>query len=123
MSHNHQNITDYHAGDALDVIVTVTVDDEGIDPATLIDEATDIVWLMQTNEDDPDEEAILEKTLADGIETPGEGNDINPDQFLVHLGTGDTDGLGGTTVHHRARITDADGRRATVLTGTINIDH
>ena len=124
MSHNHQNISDYHEGDALDIVVTVDVDDESIDPATLIEEAIEIIWLMKNDEEDDDSAAILDKTLEDGIERPADLPELlDPDQFLVHLDTGDTDGHGGTSVHHRARITDADGRRATVFTGTIVIDH
>ena len=123
MSHNNQNVSDYHAGDALDLIVTVEVADEGTSPATLIDQATDIEWYLQETLSDPINQAMLTKTLVDGIETPGEANDLQTGQFMVQIETDDTDGLGGQTVHHRARITDADGRRSTLFTGSFTIDH
>lgn len=123
MPHNHQNIADYHAGDALDIITTFEVDDPETDAATVLENATDIEWYLQENEDDDVSAALLTKTLTDGIRRPIDDPNLAPTEFAIHLSTDDTSGHGGKTLHHRARLTDADGDRSTVFTGTVTIAH
>lgn len=114
MPHNEQNIGDYHAGDALDIVCTVE-DDSG---ATIdISNANDIRWLLKENSTDTDTDALLDKNLAGG---GVEITDAINGEFTVHIATDDTSGMVGQK-HHRARLTDSDGDRSTVFHGTFTI--
>lgn len=114
MTHQFQNIQDHHAGDALDIICTVE-DESGntID----ISSANEIQWVLKNDETDPDTEAVLDKTLTGGDIAITDGPN---GEFTVTINTDETTGNTGT-LHHRARLTDADGDRSTIFTGTFEI--
>lgn len=117
MPHNEQHVEEYHRGDALDIIVTV-VDDAG--EQVDITDAQEIDWLLLDDASTPETDAVVTKTLSGG------GIDITDGlvgEFTVHVDTGDTDGVTAGTFHHRARVTDADGDRTTVLTGDFKISY
>lgn len=116
MTHQFQNVEGYHAGDAVDIVCTV--EDENGDIIDITN-ATEIEWLLKNDETDSDSEAILTKTMTDtgGIEI----TDGAAGEFTVHIDTDETTGNTGT-FHHRARLTDADGDRSTIFTGTFEIE-
>ncbi len=114
MPHNEQNIDQYHAGDALDIVCTVENDN-----GTTIDitNANDIRWLLKESSTDIDTDALLDKNLSGGgIEI----TDGVAGEFVVHIETDDTSGMTGQK-HHRARLTDSNGDRSTVFHGTFTI--
>lgn len=116
MTHNEQHVAGYHAGDALELVVTVE-DEQGnaIDISTV----NEITWLLKDEKRDPDNKAILQKTLTGGgITYDSDGtNGI----FVVQIDTGDTTAEAGNK-HHRARLTDSGGNRSTLFTGDFTID-
>lgn len=114
MPHNTQDIGEYHAGDALDIVCTVE-DDSG---ATIdITNANEIRWLLKDNASDLDSDALLDLSLTGGGVTITDGAN---GEFTVHIATGDTDSMSGQK-HHRARLEDSDGDRSTVFTGSFTI--
>lgn len=115
MPHQVQDISTYHAGDALEIETTVRDDASNI---VDISGATEIEWLLKENETDTDANALLTKTqTGGGITFTTDGTD---GKFTVKIDTGDTDGMSGAK-HHRARVTDGQGDRATVFHGTFTI--
>lgn len=116
MTHETQDISGYHAGDAREIEVTVE-DDAGNNVD--ITGAQEIEYYIKEDEGDPDGEALLEKSLSntDEIEITDGANGM----FTVYIDTGDTDGMTGSK-HHRARLTDGDGNRSTLFTGNITIE-
>lgn len=113
MTKRNQDIDDYHAGDTLEIVVTVTDDDGNIIDIT----GADVEWYLLQYETSPDEDHLLKKTTTDGGITVTSAQD---GEFTVTVDAGDTDGMSGE-YHHRARMTDSTGNRSTVMTGTITI--
>lgn len=116
MTHQFQNIEGYHAGDAVDIVCTVQDENGDIIDIT---NATEIEWYLKNDETDADVDAILTKKLTNTGEieiTNGTGG-----EFTIYIDTDDTTGESGT-YHHRARLTDADGDRSTIFTGTFDIE-
>lgn len=116
MPHNVEDIGDYHAGDALDIVCTAK-DDAGnvID----ITNANEIRWLLKDNETDDDSVARLDKRLT-ATATEITITDGANGEFEIYVDTGDTDGMSGDK-HHRCRLEDSTGDRSTVFHGTFSI--
>lgn len=115
MTHNEQNVSDYHQGDALELHVSVVDNDGNI--VGLVDASAE--WLLKKLETDPDTDALLTKSTSN----TGEITITDPDmgELTVKIDTGDiTDAMVGN-LHHRLRITDANGDRATVFTGDFEV--
>lgn len=112
MSHNIVNISEYHAGDALNINVPV-FDDAG---ARVDITGASAEWFLTTLEDRTTR--LVEKTVANGgIELTNPANG----ELVIRIATGDTAALNGAH-HHRCRLTDSAGRRATIFVGTIDIE-
>lgn len=109
MPHQTQDVTDYHAGDARDLPVTVEHPDG---TAKDISNGT-AEWLLKDAASDTDANALLTKTTTDGGITI---TDAANGKLEVSIETGDTTGMSGTK-HHRLRVTDSDGDRVTVFHG------
>lgn len=126
MTHNRQNIDVHHEGDAHDIVVTVQYSS-----GTVVDlTGAQAEWLLKENPKDDDASALLTKTGEQDVsETEIEFTEPNEGELVIHIETGDTDGLvtwgdiGGTVkdFHHRLRVTDVDGNRVTTLTGNFEI--
>lgn len=112
MSHNVVNISEYYAGDALNINVPVFNDaGERVDITGASAE-----WFLTPIEDQTTR--LVEKTVANGgIELTNPANG----ELVIRVDTGDTAALQGIH-HHRCRLTDSAGRRATIFIGTIEIE-
>ena len=113
MSHNRQNIENYHAGDSLHIITQVEDSDGNI----ISIENADIEW--ELTEEEGDTEKLVEKNSENPEEI--EITDAENGEFTVYVAAGDTEGMTGEH-HHRARVIDSNGNRVTVFTGSIMID-
>lgn len=112
MAHNTVNITEYHAGDALHINVPI-YDDQG---ARKDITGASAEWFLTSLEDQTTR--IVEKSVANGgitLTNPANG------ELVIQIATGDTAALSGI-YHHRCRVTDSAGRRATVFVGEIEIE-
>lgn len=115
MPHQAQSISNYHAGDALKITVTVEDSDGN---AIDISGANVIEWYLKDNATDSDADAILSKTKSGGgITFTSDGTD---GKFDIKIDTSDTDGESGTK-HHRARLKDSDDDRSTLFHGDFTI--
>lgn len=116
MTHNEQPVEQYHYGDALELHVTI-IDSDG-ETLSLVD--TDAEWFLMDSElDDPETDALLTKDSGStgGISYP----DPDAGELLVKIDTNDIDATMVGNLHHRLRVTDNDGDRATVFTGDFEV--
>ena len=110
MAETKQNFEVY-AGD--DKEVTITVRDENSEILNLT--GYTLNWVMS----DEDEDAILTKTLSDGLSvaTPSNG------QVLLTLVPADTEDLEPGIYHHELEITSSGGKVSTVTTGYVKVSY
>lgn len=114
MPHKVQDVSDLHEGDALDMSVTVEKSD-----GTKKDISNGSAeWLLLASASDDDANALLTKTKSGGGIT---FTDAANGKLEISIETNDTDGHVGTQ-HHRLRVTDSDGDRVTVFTGSFTIE-
>lgn len=115
MPHQIQDVADHHQGDALDINVSVENPDGTSKDLT----SATAEWLLFENESDLDADALLTKTTGGGgISITDAANG----KLTVSIDTNDTSSLVGQK-HHRLRVTDSDGDRVTVFTGTFTIEY
>lgn len=114
MAHKTQDVDNHHAGDALDMNVSVEKSDGSAKDIT----NGSAEWLLKETATDSDANALLTKTKSGGGIT---FTDAANGKLEISLETTDTSGLSGTK-HHRLRVTDSDGDRITVFTGTFTIE-
>lgn len=115
MPHQIQDVADHHQGDALDMYVSV----EKSNGAAKDISGGSAEWLLKDNASDADTNALLTKTTSGGGISITDGV---VGELTVHIETGDTGSLIGQK-HHRLRVTDSDGDRVTVFTGTFTIEY
>lgn len=113
MTHNNKDIPNLHAGDALDITCTI----EDSDGNTVDLSGAQAEYLLKEDSADADSDALLTKTISGGGITIV---DSDAGELLIEIDTNDTGGMVGQK-HHRLRVTDSDGDRATVFTGTVTI--
>ena len=112
MSHKIQDIVDYHKDDTLIIETTVRNDDEEIVDLT----GAAAQWLMKNEAEDPDGDALLTKTVGEGItiDQPTAG------KLEIKIEEDEADTVG--SFHHRLRVWDNDGHRSTVFTGSLTVE-
>ena len=133
MTHIRENIEGHHAGEALDILVTIEDEDvdtlDGVQASDLIGNAQEIEWVLLYEQEDPYDEAITTKTLDSGVDR--DHVEANDNQFVVHVdgesspgqGDGVTSGKGGKTLHHRTYLIDGGGNMGVVNTGDFEVDY
>lgn len=107
-----------HAGDDLTITVTVTADGTAGGTPVSLAGATAITWAAApwSQLGEATERAVT-KTLGAGIAV----TDAAGGEFTVTLAAADTADLAGRYTH-QARVTDAAGKRSTVLSGILEVE-
>lgn len=126
MTHNEQNVTEHHEGDAAEIHVTVEDGDGNIMDLT----GSDVEWLLLEDDTDEDANALLTKDGTEGGTTNGvEFTDATNGAVKVIINTDETEGIvdwtnypgGSKMFRHRIRVTDTNGNRITGFTGDFEI--
>lgn len=115
MTHNKQNISGVHSGDAFEVKNTSTVDTNG-DPVDIT--GANIDWYLKD-----DGAADIDAHISKDSYTTGGGitiDDAVSGAFTVKVDTAETDGLAGEYAHV-VRM-DIGGDLITTLTGTVVLE-
>lgn len=117
MTHAVQDFA-IHAGD--DLVITVTVTEDGTANGTPVDlsgaEAITFAAAPWVELGETAARAVT-KTLGAGIAI----TDAAAGKFAITLAPADTAALGGRYTH-QARVTDALGKRSTVMTGILEVE-
>lgn len=113
MTHNNQDIDDYHSGD--DLKIEVTVEENG-SPKDITNSSAE----YELYEDYPDNNQTIftkDTTAGGGITIVDAVNG----RLDVEISGSDTDSLEGE-YSHRLRVTDASGNTVTVFTGELVVN-
>jgi hypothetical protein len=121
MPHAEQNIATHHHTDARYLRISIRDEDgNAYSVASALAE-----WHLKENAGDDDADALLSKTVSGG----GIELDTTNDELIVHIQTGDTEGIvdwanyenDTADLYHVARMTNSNGNLSTVAHGTFTI--
>lgn len=117
MPHQTQDISNHHQGDALDITVTI---DKSDGTTKDISGATSAKYFIKDQAGDTDANALVTKDMSGGgISITDGANGV----LEVSIETGDTSSIAPGEKHHRLQLTDSNGDRVTVFTGTFTVEY
>lgn len=112
MTHNNQDVDDYHVGD--DLKIKVTVEENG-SPKDITNSSAE--YELYEKYPSGDDTVFTKTTSGGGITIVDAANG----RLDVEIDGTDTDGLDGN-YNHRLRVTDASGNTVTVFTGEFTVN-